>query len=283
MKAKSLERYPLPGYPTRPDIQHNPTLLRRSLSFPVRRLLETGISGTMALLVSLSGCDRNDGGPARPPISQPVEGQDPNTPKTAAGPKTKQTVFMVAPIFEHGEGRGAVGCVVSAPPAFLSGGEGLSVLQEELSKKGVQLERKKIVFKQIPMHKETWRRDKRPEFLETDLTQDNEQIIIEFISIDDYFELGGQHSMSTVQSFDFKKVSEQLRLELETKADRGIFGVFYDPMVKIDYSKSFQQRSNLPGKERWELIQNEAKTEAKGLLRQQAQDFAQWLADNKVK
>lgn len=282
MKANALERYPVPGYPTQQEVLLNPRLIRRSMSSPIRRLLETGISGTMAVLVPLSGCEREPGGQGGPPPIEQTEGKDPTSTKTVTRPKANQNTLLVAPIFVHGEGRGAVGCVVSAPPAFLSEEEGLSVIKEELSKKGVELENKKIVFNKISMHKESWRQDKGPKFLETDLTNDNEQVIIEFVSADDYFDLGGKSSQSTVQSYDFQKVTQELRSELENQADRGVFGVFYDPLVKIDYSKSFQQGPKLTSKERWELRQNTAKTEAKECLRQQAQDFAQWLSDNKV-
>ncbi len=45
----------------------------------------------------------------------------------------------VAPIFEHGEGRGATGCVVISPPVFLSEEEALQIVKEELAKHGVKL------------------------------------------------------------------------------------------------------------------------------------------------
>ena len=47
--------------------------------------------------------------------------------------------IIVAPIFEHGAGRGAEGCRAVAPPVFLSEEEGMQILREELAKHGVQL------------------------------------------------------------------------------------------------------------------------------------------------
>ena len=46
---------------------------------------------------------------------------------------------IVAPIFQHGEGRGATGCIVMSPPVFLSEEEALQVIREEMAAKGVQL------------------------------------------------------------------------------------------------------------------------------------------------
>ncbi len=47
--------------------------------------------------------------------------------------------IAVAPVFEHGEGRGVTGCNVVTPPVFLSEEEGLQILREELAKHGIQL------------------------------------------------------------------------------------------------------------------------------------------------
>ena len=46
---------------------------------------------------------------------------------------------IVAPVFEHGEGRGATGCIVVSPPVFMSEEEGMQILREELAKHGIQL------------------------------------------------------------------------------------------------------------------------------------------------
>ena len=54
-----------------------------------------------------------------------------------AEPEAAKTT--VAPIFEHGDGRGATGCVVVSPPVFLSEEEGMQILREELAKHGVHL------------------------------------------------------------------------------------------------------------------------------------------------
>ncbi len=47
--------------------------------------------------------------------------------------------ISVAPIFEHGEGRGATGCVVIVPPVFLSEEEALQIANEELAQHRIQL------------------------------------------------------------------------------------------------------------------------------------------------
>jgi hypothetical protein len=51
--------------------------------------------------------------------------------------KSEEGKITVAPIFKHGEGRGATGCVVMTPPVFLSEEEGMQILREELAKHGI--------------------------------------------------------------------------------------------------------------------------------------------------
>jgi hypothetical protein len=52
---------------------------------------------------------------------------------------TEAGATIVAPIFKHGEGRGAVGCVVVSPPVFLSEEEAMQIIGEELAKSGIRL------------------------------------------------------------------------------------------------------------------------------------------------
>ena len=47
---------------------------------------------------------------------------------------TEGGAIAVAPIFEHGEGRLATGCIVITPPVFLSEEEGMQILREEFAK-----------------------------------------------------------------------------------------------------------------------------------------------------
>ena len=77
-------------------------------AYPTRR--EFLASGAALLLATQSGCGRAAG-------SRPA----------------------VAPIFVHGEGRGASGCIVMNPPVFLSEEEALQILGEELARAGIKL------------------------------------------------------------------------------------------------------------------------------------------------
>jgi hypothetical protein len=291
MKAKALDRYPVPRYPTRPQVEQNPKLTQRSLSSPVRHLLETGISGAMALLVPLSGCDRNPAGTAAAPSSQQVEGQTPSTTGTPTKPKISCKALLVAPIFDHGTGRGSTGCVVVSPPVFLSEEEAMTIIKEELSKSGIILAAGKTIFPKVQMHKEIGhcsdgRGTCKP--LQMDLQDSTGHIHIEYFSKEDNLFMTEEcppktvWMMSTVQSYDPKGMAEQMRTGLQKRAGRGVFGVFYDPLVSRDMLEMAREMYSTNGQGIFRRTQSEFRAEAKELLRQQVQDFAQWLADQKV-
>ncbi|MCZ7584672.1 MAG: hypothetical protein M5R36_15785 [Deltaproteobacteria bacterium] len=51
--------------------------------------------------------------------------------------KDKAGSAIVAPVFEHGEGRGSIGCVMVNGPVFLSEEEALAVIKTALEKRGL--------------------------------------------------------------------------------------------------------------------------------------------------
>jgi hypothetical protein len=291
MKAKAIERYPVPGYPTRPQVEQNPKLTQRSLSSPVRHLLETGISGAMTLLVPLSGCDRNPAGSAAAPSSQQAQGQDPSSSKTVPRPSINRKALLVAPIFDHGTGRGATGCVVFAPPVFLSEEEAMTIIKEELSKSGIMMEKGTTLFPKVQMHKEidgcsSGKGTCKP--LQMDLQDQTGQIHIEFVSerdnliMTDKCPLKTEWIISTVHDYDLKGMADRMSMGLQQQADRGVFGIFYDPTEKIDMVDISRKSPSGQSKPTWDQIRVEAETRAKDQLRQQVRDFGHWLTENKV-
>jgi hypothetical protein len=291
MKAKALDRYPVPRYPTHQEILKDPRRIERTMPAAVRRLLQSGISGAMALLVPLSGCDRNPAGPAGAPSSQQADGQDPSTTKTTTKPKINRKVLLVAPIFDHGTGRGATGCVVFSPPVFLSEEEALTIIKEELSKSGITMANGSALFPKVKMHKEidgcsSGRGTCKP--LQMDLQDPTGRIHIEFISATDNLIMTDkcprktEWIISTVHDYDLKGMAEKMSMGLRQQADRGVFGVFYDPVVSRDMVEISRELYQTNGQGQWKRTREEFSAEAKELLRQQVRDFAQWLADNNI-
>jgi hypothetical protein len=252
--------------------------------YPTRRDVMLGAGGF--LLIELAG--RGD-----------LDAADPAKP--AAG----RTI--VAPIFKHGEGRGATGCVVINPPVFLSEEEAMQVIREELAKHGVKLGESmtlpdvkiaaRIVRSVIEeehgkrVHKERFEyaEDVAPKPLTLNGVDAAKRVGVRFVSKWDYFRLGGPNSsytrktpsgrmyaMSTAQSYDFHETAEYAAAELEQQGKAGLHvGFLYDPAVRRRDIETRENESNVERRVR-------ARSKAEELLRLQSRDFAAWLKQQKV-
>ena len=218
---------------------------------------------------------------------------------SAAG-KKKGTI--VAPIFEHGEGRGATGCIVISPPVFLSEEEGMQIIGEELAKHGIRLKggstlKEVRIPPRIVDYKIVKKGDGRSDFkesvvevpgqakpLELDGMDPDKKIAVEFVSEKDYFVLGGPASGSSVQGYRFVDVAKLVAEAVEKQSkDRLFFGVFYDPVTSVS-------RRFVPSKHGedfdWRTELNEriarGREDSRKLLCKQAEDFVGWLKKQKV-
>lgn len=69
--------------------------------------------------------------------------------KATFNEKEKNT--LVAPIFEHGSGRGSFGCDSVAPPSFISEEEAFQVVEEEAKNYGISFEKPGKELKNIKL------------------------------------------------------------------------------------------------------------------------------------
>jgi len=298
MKSKPVRRYPRPRYPTRLEVAARPGLLRRHQPPAWRQWPE--LTGAVGLfLLADTTLLRAANSPAK------------------NGPTRAQTnaVAVVAPIFQHGDGRGATGCIVMSPPVFLSEEEALQVVREELAAKGVQLGTNKVAVAGVPAGS-TWIRpgEKSPTPFESDAADPKKKVSVEYVSDSDAREWdleaqlearpNGPIQLSTVQEYDLPKTSAFIASRVKRRAtDKVYFGTFYDPMAGcIDHEKLAAQTgaataaqsppakvkaevksvgsramSYLDGLNPLERMEAAAKAESRRLLRLQVQDFLKWL------
>jgi hypothetical protein len=264
MYLKPVKRYRVPAYPTRLQVLVESDILAKNVPHGWQH---TALTAT-AISVFLAANS----------FAQADNSCKPSNPKAA----------VVAPIFEHGDGRGAIGCVVVAPPVFLSEEEALQVITEELTKSGLQVTDTNVVLKdvEIPQLREYYRQvgnDWKEEVeeipgktnpLSADIVDDKHHVAVEYVSESDYFHLGGPRSGSTVQGYNFKNVAASVAKAVEKKGPGVYFGTFYDPMTKADWTKSKDEKD---WSKRWEQARTQGGTEAKRLLRLQVKDFVDWL------
>ena len=167
-------------------------------------------------------------------------------------------------MFQHGEGRGATGCIVMSPPVFLSEEEALQVIREEMTAKGVQLGTNQTtvagitverIAMSVPKASAGTTQEAKParpayeikqEPLKVDAADLKKKVYIEFLGQADAWrwdrERGqeeGNWSMSTVQSYDLPKTADYVSARIKRQTtDKLYFGTFYDPMAgTLDFSK----------------------------------------------
>jgi len=164
---------------------------------------------------------------------------------------------IVAPIFEHGEGRGATGCVVVNPPVFLSEEEALQVITEELQQAGLHFSQRDVPMEdvsiplRIEVRKEDWVTGRdgltakpartQTRSLNLDLVDSTRFVAVEFVSQSDHRESRTNHDdtddtmttlrSSSVQEYDFKDTAAWIA-KYAGEQGRGLrLGIFYDPIA----------------------------------------------------
>jgi hypothetical protein len=250
------------------------------------------MAGAVAILLTANSC-----------LAQP---QDPKLGKAGAA-------AVVAPIFEHGEGRGAIGCVVVNAPVFLSEQDAMQVIREELRRSGVTLSDNNVPLSDVTIaqREEHWSVTKGKPDISTGTIGKSKPLVlqgldpkkrvgIEVVYSEDYFDLGGARSSSTVQGYDFKAVAKEVRDQVASKGHDLYLGTFYDPAAANDdfrhedpefrnklqslyaeYEK-IKEPAMKEAKQKeidalYEHHLDPIKEESRRLLRMQIKDFVDWL------
>jgi hypothetical protein len=288
MKPKPVRKYAQPKYPTRLEIAARPDLLRRHQPPAWRKWPElTGAAGLL-LLADAARIWAADG-----------------TPKRGQSLAQSNAVAVVAPIFEHGKGRGATGCIVMAPPVFLSEEEALQVIREEMAARGVPLGTNQTTLPGVIVHRQVWstpqalkegtnqparpKNEIRSEPLKTDAADPQRKVFIEFVGERDapFWDLqrliyDGKRDIRPGEDYDLPQtahyVADRVKRDATTKV---YFGTFYDPIAKsLDIRErplgslaEMASPGTTPPPGPWA----DAKAESRRLLRLQVQDFIKWL------
>lgn len=245
MQARPVRHYKAPAYPTRRQVLADPRLLQKHL--PAGWKLIPPMAGIAAVMLAANACVTNN--PWQSLASRPA---------------------IVAPIFLHGEGRGVIGCVVENPPAFLSEEEALDIIREELAAAGITTwsEDTTLPTVWVPERARPFDADSPPggpkpltaRRLQVDMMDEEQHIAVEYVSLADYNALrtsGG--AWSSVQEYNLPEVARDISHYVEEQGKDLYFGAFYDPVAE----RSWENSSSAPG--------------SRELLRQQVQDFIEWL------
>ncbi len=299
--ATPARAHALPKYPTRPEVLADPELLRQRMPAEWVKLGEKAALAGFLLAAGTSGCSGRDS-TATPP----------GTPT----PATLAQAAIVAPIFEHGDGRGVAGCVVVSPPVFLSEEEAVQVIREELLKAGLDMTESGVEIKdvQLPLRRyeqvTDWvRQTISMEWVEVpsgsplvaDLKDPDRRVAVTFVSGEDASALGtnDDENGTTAFHFDVKAAAERVADYTRRDAKNVHLGIFYDPLPTTDWMDSEDERyaeaqkrlrdlgraaseyratdTTTQQAERRDRIYEVYAEEPKRLLREQVRDFVEWL------
>lgn len=288
-RLEATRRAQAPRYPTWDLVRHHPALL-------VERLPRRWRSNPR-VVAALVAAALGTGGAA----AAGAAGASAKANRETAAPPGERPVAVV---LEHGEGRGAFGCVAVTAPAFLSEEEARQVVEEELGRVGLRLVRDGETVPHLVRPREWvehWRSPEDraplrsgPEDVEYERTRDlvldgwdgTRRVGYEFVSQDDYGELGGvtrgQARIryesgdidgmmgSSVSSYDYRDAAQHLAAKLQERGPAGAVGVFYEPLPYCSLPNWGQEPGGAASPQ-------EAHERARADLRRQVQDFAGWL------
>jgi hypothetical protein len=175
---------------------------------------------------------------------------------------------FVAPLFIHGDGRGAFGCEVVVPPVFLSEAEAREVIVEEAKKAGLYMVGGTTPVPGVTL--DAYKNSRKPttEKLTLDGFDKKKKVGFVFVSVEDS-ERWSEPSLSSVTSVQLKPLAEKVRKKVEAAKPEMTVGVFYDPMPqgKWDESKAAAAQRKISDREE---------------LRKQVRDFVKWLKSQGV-
>ena len=180
----------------------------------------------------------------------------------------------IAPLFVHGNGMGAFGCQMVAPPVFLSEDEALSVVNDVAKDYGlefsaqVSIEFSDVLEPSVNLNdpENTLPSDAyitlRPDFMD-----EAHGVAIEFVSVEDVkaWHKSG-NAMSSVEQYDTRGAAAQLSDALDEAYSDTIStaGVLYDPCELSETSET------------------DSRTQSVEQLKKQAKDFFEWLKSQGV-
>jgi hypothetical protein len=290
MKPRPVERGRAPRYPTRAELLAREGFLASGL--PRGWSAGKRLAGAVTFLAAanLTGCGDS---PVNPFVERPVGVQTAADRSTALSRAIdSEAAAVVAPIFEHGEGRGATGCVVVTFPVFLSEEEAMQVIREELAEHGIELTRGleleglAVMPRTRPGENEPFTDEEpAPKPLSMDGIDDLNKVAVKYISETDCEKLDWTRCYGMVTEYDSKGMARHVAEQIKERGRQRLYaGVFYDPLVDLEFDvdewgadDDVEEETPEQLEAAYQKILSRSAAKAKQLLRRQAEDFVAWL------
>jgi len=290
MEIKPVKQYKSPEYPKK-DRVHTKILVHTVPKRWGSGAAKIALSALAA--ISLTACEDYPlaGVPEPPPIKTDIQ-PSLNTPESSPfkhildGDIAFHSV-TVAPLFIHGEGRGAYGCVMVAPPVFLSEAEALEVINEVAEEFGLSFRDKntpsfdKVLQPSVRLDSGECGEQSLMKLV-ADYADAAHGIAIEFVSENDVRNWKNEqlskspkpHMEMSAGEYDIRDAAAQLSeaLEYADAPDTAVVtGVLYDPCSVSDEAKELALEYN------YEDYEQKTRAFSAGQLKLQVRDFFEWL------
>lgn len=193
---------------------------------------------------------------------------------------------IIAPIFIHGDGRGALGCVVINPPVFLSEEEARQIVESELKKENIVFDKKNMRLDDVIFQHEVMYHNVDSDTAVIDGYSSELKLGYDVITGEDYRKYVDDKNYSTVQSYDLIQAADNLREKIKENGKINMV-VFYDPLEHMDsqteddsFYKNItrkEQDSDMDENEDTQYTYHVDKTKSIELLKRQVRDFIEWV------
>lgn len=310
MQIRPVKCYRKPVYPSRLELRIDNSLLKSHQPAGWKRI--PTFAGLAALLFFSESCSKTDTTTAQRVPGQglsPVE--EARLAEIAHLTPSSQKKAVVAPLFEHGSGRGVTGCMAINSPVFLSEEEALQIIEEELAHTGIKGDSINAFWDEVtilPVSQSLiFRQPQYPvsKTFNIDIADTTNSIAIEFVSIEDTEIYGGIKTGSFAEThFEILDTASMIREKIQKQGKGMRVGVFYDPVVFTDAeaalrdlklggygtggygsanlqdtqeARDYQNQQEQKRREAYQAREEAARQEAMRLLRMQVKDFIDWL------
>jgi len=272
MEIKPVKIKRKPGYPTIKTFIENPELLSKNVPFA---WIRNQYAATTLATFILCGCGNQSNAQKEKPAIVVVS-NDIHTDKPTEIQNQKQDSVKIAKIFSHGDGSGAIGCVVESPPVLISEDEARKIIFAALKAENIDFsitETPVLKFDAIPIangcfdEKDLKTAKKAKIEIKMDGYNAKNNLAIEYVSANVYNKFKTDEGCeSTLLGFSTKYAAELIRNELITQGNINA-AVFYDPLIKVEFKK----------KEKFETTWKNVNNMAREQLLEQVKDFIDWI------
>lgn len=199
--------------------------------------------------------------------------------------------YIVAPVFCHGDGIGAVGCIVTTPPTFISENSARCIIEEEFARENIffdindakiqgEKQYSPIIYdsyffdQELGMGKKFYKENtniKKP--LKIDGFNKELDLGYIFISSNDYEDMTAPGFGSSVMEWNTRELAMYMQDRME-RMNKTNMAIFYDPISSVDTGGLGVNAMTL-GTAGF-VGEKLASMRSKELLRQQVRDFLSW-------